>query len=135
LKAFQRMTQELSKYRNNSKLQVISNNINNLTSVEFEVSTSVTVEFTVFCDVTPCSLVVVYGCEERIASIFRIEETSYSKSCSCLDPKYGVSTFENFYQITRRHIPEDNILRTDVVPTSQKAHYVSFRKTCFSVYS
>jgi hypothetical protein len=50
--------------------------------VRFEVLTAVTVESTVFYDVTPCNLRNVYRrSDESITSVFRIEERDMGINC------------------------------------------------------
>jgi hypothetical protein len=74
--------------------------------MRFGVLTAASMKFTVFWDVAPCSLVEIYRLLEVLAaSIFRAIALMME----------AVSIFEtsvNFYQITRRNIPEDSNLHT-----------------------
>jgi hypothetical protein len=74
---------------------------------------------TVFWDVTPCGLVVVYPLfGERIASIFRIERKPIKVAASCsaydsilkMEAIRAYETSVSFCQSTRCHILEDSTL-------------------------
>jgi hypothetical protein len=62
--------------------------------VRFQGLTAASMKTTVLCDVAPCSLVVVYRRFRSIALIMAVASTS--------------ETSVNFYQTTRRNIPEYN---------------------------